>query len=172
LRISRQLWGASEEREQLRDLVRCCEDLRVDLMRARHRLATVLVASRALLPGPGGRWTLKHRHWLSPQHFGDHASRITYADDLHAWRVQRRLNARWDLLRNGRSKPAGVVTIAIARELVGACWEIATAPEIPLTSVWRVWRVEAARRSGHAHARTSAISPVSPATPGGRAHPI
>jgi transposase len=46
----------------------------------------------------------------------------------HAWRVQRRLNARWNLLRNGRGKPAGIVTIAIARELVGACWEIATAP--------------------------------------------
>jgi hypothetical protein len=45
----------------------------------------------------------------------------------HAWRVQRRLNARWNLLRNGRGKPAGIVTIAIARELVGACWEIATA---------------------------------------------
>jgi transposase len=45
----------------------------------------------------------------------------------HAWR-QRRLNARWNLLRNGRGKPAGVVTIAIARELVGACWEIATTP--------------------------------------------
>jgi hypothetical protein len=45
----------------------------------------------------------------------------------HAWRVQRRLNARWNLLRHKRGKPAGVVTIAIARELVGACWEIATA---------------------------------------------
>jgi transposase len=45
----------------------------------------------------------------------------------HAWRVQRRLNARWNLLRNGRGKPAGIVTIAITRELIGACWEIATA---------------------------------------------
>jgi hypothetical protein len=45
----------------------------------------------------------------------------------YAWRVQRRLNARWNLLRNGRGKPVGIVTIAIARELVGACWEIATA---------------------------------------------
>ena len=33
----------------------------------------------------------------------------------------------WNLLRNGRGKPAGVAIIAIARELVGACWEIATA---------------------------------------------
>jgi hypothetical protein len=40
--------------------------------------------------------------------------------------VQRRLNARWTLLRTGRGKPAGIVT-TIARELVGACWEIATA---------------------------------------------
>ena len=46
----------------------------------------------------------------------------------HAWRVQRRRNARPNPLRNGRGKPAGIVTIAIARELVGACWEIATAP--------------------------------------------
>src|SRR4029450_9694841 len=38
----------------------------------------------------------------------------------HAWRVQRRLNARWNPLRNGRGKPAGVRTIAVAGEVVGA----------------------------------------------------
>jgi transposase len=248
------VWIPSPEQEQLRDLVRCREDLRSDLMRARHRLATFLLRRERSFPGPGGRWTIKHRHWLSQQHFDDQPSRITYADYLHAhdvllarrervgreleqlapdcvwadtiarlcclrgistltalglcaeigdwrrfdhpdsiasyvglvpsehssgqsrrlgkitkagstharrllveaalhyrlapsvggklavrqrgqdpalidhaWRVQRRLNARWNLLRNGRGKPAGVVTIAIARELVGACWEIATA---------------------------------------------
>jgi transposase len=251
----RLVWVPSEEQEQLRDLVRCREDLRADLMRARHRLATFLLRRERYFPGPGERWTLKHRHWLSQQHFDDQASRITYADYLHAhdvllarrdhvgrelerlapecawaptiarlcclrgistltalglcaeigdwrrfdhpdslasyvglvpsehssgqsrrlgkitkagstharrllveaalhyrltpavggklavrqrgqdpalidhaWRVQRRLNARWNLLRNGRGKPAGIVTIAIARELVGACWEIATTP--------------------------------------------
>jgi hypothetical protein len=46
----------------------------------------------------------------------------------HAWRVQRRLNARWNLLRTGLGKPAGIVTIAIAREFAGACRAIATAP--------------------------------------------
>jgi hypothetical protein len=46
----------------------------------------------------------------------------------HAWRVQRRRNACRNSLRNGRGKPAGIVTIAIARELVAACREIATAP--------------------------------------------
>jgi transposase len=250
----RLVWIPTEEQEQLRDLVRCREDLRADLMRARHRLQTFLLRRERYFPGPGGRWTLKHRHWLSQQHFDDQASRITYADYLHAhdvllarrdrvgreleqlagdcvwaqtiarlcclrgintltalglcaeigdwrrfdhpdsiasyvglvpsehssgqtrrlgkitkagstharrllveaalhyrltpsvggklavrqrgqdpalidhaWRVQRRLHARWNLLRTGRGKPAGIVTIAIARELVGACWEIATA---------------------------------------------
>jgi transposase len=224
-------------------------------MRARHRLATFLLRRERYFPGPGGRWTIKHRRWLAQQHFDDRASRITYADYLHAhdvllarrdrvgrelealapdcvWaetiarlcclrgintltalglcaeigdrrrfdhpdaianyvglvpsehssgqtrrpgkitkagptharrllveaalhdrlapsvggklavrqrgqdpapidharRVQRRLNARRNPPRNGRGKPAGVVTIAIARELIGACWEIATTP--------------------------------------------
>ncbi len=249
----RLVWVPSEEQEQLRDLVRCREDLRADLMRARHRLGTFLLRRERYFAGPGGRWTVKHRHWLSQQHFDDPASQVVYADYLHAhdvllarrdqvareleqlapacvwaptigrlcclrgintltalglcaeigdwhrfehpdaiaayvglvpsehssgqtrrlgkitkagstharrllveaalhyrlapsvggklaarqaghdpalidyaWRVQRRLNARWRLLRQGRGKPAGVVTIAIARELAGACWEVAT----------------------------------------------
>src|SRR5688572_13649274 len=80
----RLVWVPSEEQEQLRDLVRCREDLRSDLMRARHRLATFLLRRERYFPGPGERWTLRHRHWLSQQHFDDHASRITYADYLHA----------------------------------------------------------------------------------------
>jgi hypothetical protein len=54
------------------------------LMRARHRLATLLLRRERYFPGPGGRWTIKHRHWLSQQQFGDLPSRITYADYLHA----------------------------------------------------------------------------------------
>ena len=80
----RLVWIPSEEQEQLRDLVRCREDLRSDLMRARHRLATFLLRRERYFPGPGGRWTIKHRHWLSQQRFGDQPSRITYADYLHA----------------------------------------------------------------------------------------
>ena len=69
---------------RLRDLVRCREDLRSDLMRARHRLATFLLRRERYFPGPGGNWTLKHRHWLSQQHFDDQASRITYAGSTRA----------------------------------------------------------------------------------------
>jgi transposase len=80
----RLVWIPTEAQEQLRDLVRCREDLRSDLMRARHRLATFLLRRERYFPGPGGRWTIKHRHWLSQQQFDDPASRVTYADYLHA----------------------------------------------------------------------------------------
>jgi transposase len=43
-----------------------------------------------------------------------------------AWRAQRRLNARWRQLKDARRKPGGIVAVAIARELAGYCWEIAT----------------------------------------------
>jgi transposase len=43
-----------------------------------------------------------------------------------AWRAQRRLYQRWQHLREGRRKPAGVVAIAVARELAGFVWEAAT----------------------------------------------
>jgi hypothetical protein len=69
----RLVWVPSEEHEQLRDLVRCREDLRADLMRARHRLQTFLLRRERYFPGPGGRWMLKHRHWLSQQQFDDAA---------------------------------------------------------------------------------------------------
>jgi hypothetical protein len=43
-----------------------------------------------------------------------------------AWRAQRRLHQRWTHLREQRRKPAGVVAIAVARELAGFLWEAAT----------------------------------------------
>jgi len=43
-----------------------------------------------------------------------------------AWRAQRRLHQRWELLAGQRRKPAGVVAIACARELAAFCWEAAT----------------------------------------------
>jgi transposase len=50
----RLVWIPSEEHEQLRDLVRCREDLRADLMRARHRLATFLLRRERYFPGRAG----------------------------------------------------------------------------------------------------------------------
>jgi transposase len=42
-----------------------------------------------------------------------------------AWRCQRRLHDRWTKLRLERGKPAGVVSVALARELAAFCWEAA-----------------------------------------------
>jgi hypothetical protein len=61
-----------------------------------------------LAPSVGGKFAVRQR--------GQDPALID-----HAWRLQRRLHARWNLLRNRRGKPAGIVTIAIARELIGAC---------------------------------------------------
>jgi transposase len=246
----------SVEHEQLRDLVRCREDIRVDLMRARHRLGKFLLRREIYYQGPAQAWTCKHRVWLAGLRFADRASQLTIADYLHAhdvllarrerieaeletlagssswaltitrlrclrgidtlsalglcaevgewdrfdhpdqlagylgivpsertsgqqrrqgsitkagstharrllieaayhyrrhpaigktlerrqrgqppqiiniaWRAQRRLNARWRQLKHARNKPNGIVAVAIARELAGFCWEIATHPD-------------------------------------------
>ena len=74
----------SVEREQLRDLVRCREDIRVDLMRARHRIGKFLLRREIYWEGTGEAWSRKHRSWLTSVRFADHASRATLADYLHA----------------------------------------------------------------------------------------
>jgi transposase len=70
--------------EQLRDLVRAREDVRVDLMRARHRLSKFLLRREIVFPGPGRAWTGRHRDWLVGLRFEDRASEIAFVDMLHA----------------------------------------------------------------------------------------
>src|SRR5947207_2023148 len=72
------------EHEQLRDLVRCRDDIRADLMRARHRLGKFLLRREIYYDAPGERWGRKHRIWLASVRFADQASRLTMADYLHA----------------------------------------------------------------------------------------
>ena len=74
----------SIEREQLRDLVRCREDIRSDLMRARHRLGKFLLRREIYYEGPGEPWSRKHRAWLTSLRFADRASQLTIADYLHS----------------------------------------------------------------------------------------
>ncbi len=53
----------SEAEEALRDLCRCRDDARADLMRARHRLGKMLLR-RDLRYVEGRPWTEQHRSWL------------------------------------------------------------------------------------------------------------
>src|SRR5581483_5205823 len=69
----------SVEREQRRDLVRCREDIRVDLMRARNRIGKFLLRREVYWEGRGEAWSYKHRLWLASIRFADHASAATLA---------------------------------------------------------------------------------------------
>jgi transposase len=70
--------------EQLRDLVRAREDLRVDLMRTRHRLSKFLLRRECYYPHAGNAWTARYRDWLGGLRFADAASELAFQDALEA----------------------------------------------------------------------------------------
>ena len=70
--------------EQFRDLVRAIEDVRGDLMRARHRLGKFLLRRGERYPAAGRAWTGAHRAWLRGLRFEDACSQATFADYLAA----------------------------------------------------------------------------------------
>src|SRR5215218_10832796 len=57
------------ELEALRDLVRAREDLRGDLMAARHRITKLLLRRGLGWVGPGATWSQRHLQWLSKLRF-------------------------------------------------------------------------------------------------------
>jgi transposase len=67
----------SLEQETARDLVRAREDVRNDLMGARHRLSKRLLRHGLVYYG-GTAWTGKHDAWLRAQRFEGRASRVTF----------------------------------------------------------------------------------------------
>ena len=68
----------SIEEERFRDLVRCIDDARKDLMRSRHRLSKFLL--RRGLRFPGRAWAQPHQRWLGKLHFEDALSRAVFVD--------------------------------------------------------------------------------------------
>jgi transposase len=80
----------SETDERFRDLVRCVEDARKDLMRSRHRLSKFLLRRGHRFPNKA--WTQPHERWLCQLHFEDAPSQATFLDYLSAVQalVQRR----------------------------------------------------------------------------------
>src|SRR5215208_6714409 len=67
----------SVEEEALRDLVRAREDVRGDLMRARHRLSKLLLRHDVRFDGTAGAWTTRHREWLSSLELADRGAQVT-----------------------------------------------------------------------------------------------
>ncbi len=71
----------SVEQEAARDLVRARDDVRADLMRARHRLSKMLLRQGILYTG-GRPWTGAHDIWLRSQKF-DHTGRQLAFDSAY-----------------------------------------------------------------------------------------
>jgi transposase len=67
----------SEEQEAARDLVRAREDVRGDLMSARHRISKLLLRQGIVYSG-GVAWTGEHQQWLRRQQFDSPARRAAY----------------------------------------------------------------------------------------------
>jgi transposase len=73
----------SVEEETARDLVRSREDVRQDLMSARHRLSKLLLRHGLVYSG-GDTWTRPHDHWLREHRDGDHAFQIAFDANYEA----------------------------------------------------------------------------------------
>jgi transposase len=74
----------SGEEEALRDLVRAREDVRGDLMRARHRLGKLLLRHDVRYDDAGENWTRRHRDWLGRVELADRGAQVTLLDYLGA----------------------------------------------------------------------------------------
>lgn len=71
-----------EADEHFRDLVRCIDDARKDLMRARHRLSKFLLRRGQRFPRKA--WSSEHGRWLGGLRFDDTVSEATFLDYLGA----------------------------------------------------------------------------------------
>ena len=108
----------SGEEEALRDLVRAREDIRGDLMRARHRLGKLLLRHDVRYDGTGDNWTWRHRQWLSKIELAERGAQTTFLDYLGA------IDALADPPRHARGDDRGArPTSPWARDIAncGAC---------------------------------------------------
>jgi transposase len=83
------------ELEALRDLVRAREDLRGDLMAARHRISKLLLRRGLVWAGPGTTWNDGHLRWLGRISLGDPLADVVLGEYLACHEV---LLARRDRL--------------------------------------------------------------------------
>jgi transposase len=110
----------SIEEESFRDLARCREAARGDLMRARHRLGKLLLRRDVRFPGPGSNWTQAHWKWLNGLEFNDVPSRAVLADYLTGVRaLEQRRGALNDIIEGASPESPWAQTIARLRCMRG-----------------------------------------------------
>jgi transposase len=76
----------SESDEALRDLCRCRDDVRVDLLRSRHRLTKFLLRRHCIYRQTKHHWGTRHWAWLEQLRFDDAISQTTFDSYLLAVR--------------------------------------------------------------------------------------
>jgi transposase len=86
------------ELEALRDLVRAREDLRGDLMSARHRVSKLLLRKGMLWTGPGETWSQRHLQWLSKVRFEQPLLEVVFGECLAHHEVLLARRDRLDVL--------------------------------------------------------------------------
>ena len=72
------------EEEAVRDLCRCREDAKADLLRSRHRLGKMLLRRGILWEGGKRAWTMSHMQWLRGIAFEHASDKAVFADYLLA----------------------------------------------------------------------------------------
>ena len=80
------------EEEALRHLVRAREDLRSDLMRARHRLSKLLLRHDVRYEDTSSRWGGRHRAWLANVELSERGAQLTlteYVGAIEALEIRR-----------------------------------------------------------------------------------
>jgi transposase len=70
------------EWEALRDLIRAREDLRGDLMGARHRISKLLLRHGHVFVGPGETWSQRHLAWLGQAHLEQPLTEAAFGEYL------------------------------------------------------------------------------------------
>jgi transposase len=86
----------SESDEALRDLCRCRDDVRVDLLRARHRLTKFLLRRHCIYRQSKHHWGTRHWAWLEELRFDDAVSQATFDSYLLAVRQLEERQAQLD----------------------------------------------------------------------------
>ena len=89
--------------EALRDLVRAREDLRGDLMAARHRISKLLLRRGVVWTGPGDTWSPRHLAWLSAVRLADPLSDVVLGEYLGCHEVLLARRDRLDALIAGQA---------------------------------------------------------------------
>ena len=127
----------SREEEALRDLVRAREDIRGDLMRARHRMSKLLLRHDVRFDATAAAWTTHHRRWLSSVDLGAQAAFSDHLGAIDALLIRRAtLEATIDELIPGSPWAQSIARLRCLRGIdtlsaVGLCAEIGDRTRFP-----------------------------------------